>query len=57
MYSLKPAPDSINPANPEHLRALADEIDERYGPIPGLRADQIAHVLRTVAEVMGERRG
>ncbi len=37
------------PIPPATLIALADEIDERLGPIPGPRADHIAKVLRSCA--------
>ncbi len=48
-YSLKPVAADY-PSLAEHLRARADEIDNRIGPIPGNVADRIAQELRLAAE-------
>ncbi len=48
-YSLKPVAADY-PTLAERLRARADEIDNRTGPIPGSVADRIARELRLAAE-------
>lgn len=48
-YSLKPVAAQY-PTLADRLRARADEIDSRTGPIPGNVADRIALELRWAAE-------
>lgn len=52
-YSTKPVPGPNNLASlSAALRARADEIDHRLGPIPGHIADAIACELRRAADAL-----
>lgn len=50
-YSTKPVQGTTS-SLPAALRARAEEIDHRLGPIPGAIADVIARELRRAAEAL-----